>query len=235
MKKQAATSLFRGIAFIALAGGLVACAPSLQNSQWSGAELPKQTQVLFLHQAYDVRFDPGKDLLSPAEQKRLADFIAREDIGLYDEITLASGNGGDTKGAGLAARRSASVAAYLRSLHLKFAADSEAAAPNDQVTLSIGRYIVVPPQCPDWRKPSEDDPSNTPSSNLGCATETNLGLMVADPRDLVVGKDIAPSDADHNGYAVQRYRQDTFKVPHGAYERDPDTFAKGTGVDEKKK
>jgi len=94
--------------------------------------------------------------------------------------------------------------------------------------------VVMTPQCPDWRKPSEDDPSNTPSSNLGCATETNLGLMVADPRDLVVGKDIAPSDADHNDYAVRRYRQGTYKVPHSAFETTRDNFSKGTGIEEKK-
>lgn len=233
--KRRITSLFRGIAFVAFAGGLVACAPSLQNSQWSGAESPKHNQVLFLRQSYDVRFDPGKDSLSPAEKKRLADFIAREDIDLNDEITLASGNDGDTKNAGLAARRAASVAAYLRTFHLKSAADGERTAPADQVALSIGRYVVVPPQCPDWRKPSEDDPSNTPSSNLGCATETDLGLMVADPRDLVVGKDLAPSDADHSDYAVQRYREGKYKQPHDAYESTPDNFGPGTGIQDQKK
>lgn len=234
MKKQFAASLVLLLAGVSLAGALTGCAPSLQNSQWSGAESPKHNEVLFLHQTYDVRFDPGKDKLSPAEQKRLADFVANEDIGLYDEITLASGNGADANSASLAARRAASVAAYLRSLHLKSAPDSAVAAPADQVTLSIARYVVVTPQCPDWRKPSEDDPSNTPSSNLGCANETNLGLMVADPRDLVVGKDIAPSDADHSTYGVRRYRQGTYKQPHDAYEQTPDKFAPGTGIEEKK-
>jgi len=229
------TSLLAALAGIAIAGALAGCAPSLQNSQWSGAESPKHNQVLLLHQTYDVRFDPGKDALSPAEQKRLAEFVANEDIGHYDEITLASGNGADAKSAGLAARRAASVAAYLRGLHLKSAPDGVLAAPVDQVTISIARYVVVTPQCPDWRKPSEDDPGNTPSSNLGCANETNLGLMVADPRDLVVGKDLAPSDADHSDAAVQRYRQGKYKVPHDAYEATPDNFALGTGSQEQKK
>lgn len=233
MKKKFATSWLRAAATIAVAGGLAGCAPSVQDAQWSGAESPKHNQVLFLHQTYDVRFDPGKDKLSPAEQKRLADYIANEDISLYDEITVASGNG-DANAAGLAARRAASVATYLRSFHLKSAPDSVIAAPADQVTISIARYVVVTPQCPDWRKPSEDDPSNTPSSNLGCATETNLGLMVADPRDLVVGKDLAPSDADHSDYAVQRYRQGKYKQPDGAYETSPGSFAPGTGIEEKK-
>lgn len=224
----------RAAAVAALAIILGACAPSVQDAQWSGAESPKHNEVLFLHQSFAVHFEPGKEGLSPAEQKRLADFIADEDIGIYDDITLAAGGGGDAKSVALASRRQAAVAAYLRSLHLKSAPDAQSSAPADQVTLSIGRYVVMTPQCPDWRKPSEDDPSNTPSSNLGCATETNLGLMVADPRDLVVGKDIAPSDADHNDYAVQRYRQGTYKVPHSAFETTRDNFSKGTGIEEKK-
>jgi len=235
MKNRFATSLVLLLAGVSLAGGLTGCAPSLQNSQWSGAESPKHNQVLSLHQTYDVHFDSGKDKLSPAEQKRLADFIANEDIGHYDEISIASGDGGDAKSATLAARRAASVMAYLRGFHLKSAPDSALAAPVDQVTISIARYVVVTPQCPDWRKPSEDDPGNTPSSNLGCANETNLGLMVADPRDLVVGKDLAPSDADHNDAAVQRYRLGKYKVPHDAFESAPDSFAPGTGIQDQKK
>lgn len=216
----------------ALSGALAACAPSLQNSQWSGAESPKENQVLYLRQTYDVRFEAGKDTLSPAEQQRLSAFLAREEVGLNDEITLAAGSGGG-KEQNLGSRRAASVAGYLRALNLKPAADTAAGAPADHVTVVVGRYVVVPPQCPDWRKPSEDDPANTPSSNFGCATATNLGLMVADPRDLVSGKTPSGSDAEHNALAVQRYREGRIKMPHGAHEKVPDDFALGTGIQKK--
>jgi len=218
----------------ALALLLGACAPTLQDSQWSGAESPKENKVLYLRQTHDVRFEPGEAALSPAERQRLAAFLAHEEVGLYDEITLATGavNGAERN---LAARRAASVAAYLRANHLKSAADLEESAPADRVTVVVGRYVVVPPNCPDWRKPSEDDPSNTPSSNLGCASVTNLGLMVADPHDLVSGKPRAPADADQNDYAIQRYRQGYIKMPYGATEQKPGEFGKGPGVPEQKK
>lgn len=220
----------RLFAAILVAGPLAACAPSLTNSQWTDAQSPKENKVLFLRQTHDVRFDPGKDKLSAAELKTLEAFLAREEIDPNDDITLSVANAPDGKGNALSQRRQAAIANYLKSLHLKTALDGEGGAPVDQVTVVVGRYVVVPPNCPDWRKPSEDDPSNTSSSNLGCATETNLGLMVADPRDLVSGKPLAGADADHATNAVQRYRQGSYKQPHGAFETTPDSFAPGTGV-----
>jgi len=228
MKNRLAMS--RLLLAIGFASSLAACAPALQNSEWTEAESPKENKVIFLRESHDVRFDPGKDKLSAAELKGLDAFLAREEANPNDDITIAVANAPDGKGGALSARRQAAVAAYLGGLHLKAIPDGETGAPADQVTVVIGRYVVTPPQCPDWSKPSDDDPSNTPSSNLGCATETNLGLMVADPRDLVSGKPLAGSDADHNSYAIQRYRQGTYKVPSDAYEKTPGTFAPGTGV-----
>jgi pilus assembly protein CpaD len=224
--KNSISTVYR-LAALAFAAILAACAPTPKEAQWSGAESPKETKVMFLRQTLDVHFDPGKDVLSATEEKRIADFVAREDIGVYDDITLASGNA-DARGS-LATRRAQSVAAYLRTMHLKSAADDKAEAPSDQVSVVVGRYVVVPPNCPDWRKPSDDDPANTTSSNFGCATETNLGLMVADPRDLIEGKDPGPGDGEHAAYGVQRYRMGKVKMPHDGYE-SPDSFGPGTGV-----
>ena len=87
----------------AIAGLLAACAPTLQDSQWTGAEAPKENKVLYLRQTHDVRFEAGTDALSPAEQQRLAAFVAREDVGRSDEISLAAG--GDGREQTLASRR----------------------------------------------------------------------------------------------------------------------------------
>ena len=225
-----ATQIIRFTALGLLVGGLSACAPSVQDSQWTESESPKENKVLSLHQSFDVHFDAGKDSLSPAEKARLAAFLSREDIGYNDHITLAVAADDGGKDKGLAARRQTAVSAYLWSLHLRAAADPLGRAALDQVTVLVDRYVVVPPKCPDWRKPSEDDPSNTPSSNLDCANETNLGLMVADPADLVTGKSNPIADAEHSANSIQRYRQGYYKVPDGAYEKAPNEFAKGTGV-----
>jgi pilus assembly protein CpaD len=41
---------------------------------------------------------------------------------------------------------------------------------------------------------------------MGCSNEINLGLMVADPNDLVRGRPLAPADAERSALAVQKYR-----------------------------
>ncbi len=223
-------------AAVILAAAVSGCSLTPTDAQWTEADATvKENKVLFLRETYDVRFEPGAGGLSAEEQKRLGEFLDRSGIGIYDRITLAAAEDSGGTEPDLAARRQAAVAAYLRTRHLKSAADPASGAPRDQVTLVVGRYVVVPPHCPDWRKPSHDDPQNAPASNLGCATVTNLGLMVADPRDLIVGKEATGSDAENNAYAIQRYRQGYYKVPNNAYEKTQNEFAKGTGIPDEKK
>ena len=72
--------------------------------------------------------------------------------------------------------------------------------------LIVGRYLVVPPECPNWGKPSFRDPMNTLSSNFGCANQVNIGLMIADPGDLVRGKRLTPAMAGAAVLGIERYR-----------------------------
>jgi glycosyltransferase involved in cell wall biosynthesis len=58
----------------------------------------------------------------------------------------------------------------------------------------------------DWSRQSGTDFANLPHSNFGCATQTNLGLMVAEPRDLVRGRPLAPADGVREAEAIARYR-----------------------------
>ena len=49
---------------------------------------------------------------------------------------------------------------------------------------------------PQLAKSSAASRMNAPSSNFGCADTTNLCLMVADPRDLVIGRALGPAGAE---------------------------------------
>jgi pilus assembly protein CpaD len=51
----------------------------------------------------------------------------------------------------------------------------------------ISRSIAYVPGCPDWRQNSENSLGNNTSSNYGCAVNSNLAAMVANPEDLVRG------------------------------------------------
>ena len=70
-------------------------------------------------------------------------------------------------------------------------------------------YLVTLPPCPDWSRQSGTDFANLPHSNFGCATQTNLGLMIAEPEDLVRGRKLAPADGDprSRGHRALPHRQ----------------------------
>ncbi len=76
----------------------------------------------------------------------------------------------------------------------------------DRVRVTVERYIVTPPACPDWSKPVGEDSQNTPPPNFGCANTANLGMMVANPRDLVHGRSPGTSDGAAVSAAIKRYR-----------------------------
>ena len=65
---------------------------------------------------------------------------------------------------------------------------------------------MVLPGCPNWSRDPGFDPLNLPLSNLGCANAVNLGLMVADPGDLLPRRTLAPADATREAEAIVRYR-----------------------------
>jgi type IV pilus biogenesis protein CpaD/CtpE len=72
----------------------------------------------------------------------------------------------------------------------------------------VGRYVVTPPSCPNWEKPPGYDFNNTEDSNLGCATTTNLGLMLANPGDLTRSRNMSPGDGTTQARAVKNFRDD---------------------------
>lgn len=74
--------------------------------------------------------------------------------------------------------------------------------------VQIAYASVVSPRCPDWRpSPVTSYANMTYTPNIGCATHTNLGLMLADPRDLVSGEGDGTPDTSNTTRAVQQYRE----------------------------
>jgi pilus assembly protein CpaD len=47
------------------------------------------------------------------------------------------------------------------------------------------RFVAQPPPCGNWSTNLAEEPMNLPHPNLGCATQHNLGAMVANPADLL--------------------------------------------------
>lgn len=57
-----------------------------------------------------------------------------------------------------------------------------------EITLYVERHIVVPPNCGNWAVETTGNDINNASAHHGCSTIANLGLMIANPRDLIAGQ-----------------------------------------------
>lgn len=84
--------------------------------------------------------------------------------------------------------------------------DTSDALTRDGVDIVVDYASVVSPRCPDWRTSPVTTYSNTSQAGYGCATVTNLGLMVADPRDLEKGHGTTAQDTNRSSVVIQQYR-----------------------------
>jgi pilus assembly protein CpaD len=73
------------------------------------------------------------------------------------------------------------------------------------VRVVVSRSVAYVPNCPNWAR--QRGPSST-SSNYGCAINSNLAAMIADPNDLVLGQSgSVTGDANVSSKAIRVYRQ----------------------------
>jgi pilus assembly protein CpaD len=201
---------------LALLAALTAgCSASPEEAR--GTNAPKASQTRLVDRSLTLRFPRGTTRLSPSEVDRLAGFLREVELRRGELVVLGNG---DDRGPLGGARRT-QVAEQIRNagavpvqgVSPPRGAEGAAIDP-DTVIVSVPRHEVVPPACPDWSD-APDRVTNLPSSNFGCATATNLGLMVADPRDLVSGRVPGAADAAVAARSVQAYRRGKPSGPEG--------------------
>jgi pilus assembly protein CpaD len=175
------------------------CTPS--TSERTESENPKQLHVDFVRLRHVAAFTPGKPELASGEAQKLAAFFDSAAVGPQDHVYLESGS--DDR---LSTARVGRMVKEMDRKGIGAQTLPPGSVPADSMLVVVERYVVTPPNCPDWSGPAVGDHSNQPSSNFGCATATNFGLMVADPRDLVIGRDLGPQEGNAALYAIERYR-----------------------------
>ncbi len=212
----------------ALAIGLGACASSIgphHQAGWIEAGSPKELEVERARHRHAVYFETDRASIDGFERDRLLAFLDSVDLRPEDTVRLeghADERASDLYNLDLAARRVESVESFLGEhgvdiTHIQRSAygelnpertggTAEDWRANRRVELVVERHVVVLPPCPDWSRQSGTDFANLPHSNHGCAVRTNLGLMVAEPRDLERGRALAPADGVHAAEAVARHR-----------------------------
>lgn len=190
----------------AIAWALAACAPGA--AEYTKAEAPNQLQVEGSTSKFEIGFSAGSDRLAAAQGAHLDQLVSSGAIRPADRVAVAAGGP-----PGLAAARESAVASQLLRWGIVAETQPIAGMPPNRALVTVGRYAVTLPPCPNWSQPRANDFTNAPTSNFGCATAVNLGLMVASPADLVGGRQLAPADGKPAAAAVDRYLTDQVQLP----------------------
>lgn len=132
---------------------------------------------------YTLDVTTGANGLSYPEQRRLEGWFDAMDLRYGDRIAI------DDPLASEATRSAVAAIAARRGLILS----DTAPATQGYVTAGYARVVVTRskasvPGCPDWSSRNDFNPNNATSANYGCAVNSNLAAMVANPQHLLKGE-----------------------------------------------
>ena len=201
---------------------LAACRPAA--TEWTESEASKWIRLDNASVAINVRFAPGSAHLLPADAARLRTMAATGAIQPSDRVAVAVGGG-----PALAEARRDAISAALLSYGIVTSPSALAGVATNHAVVEVGRYLVTTPACPNWSKAPGADFTNSFPSNWACATQTNLGQMVANPSDLVIGQPLSPALGPTEVAAVDRYLTDKVKPPRASSSSSGGTGGGGGG------
>lgn len=184
---------------LAAALALGACGPVNRGLESVNQPVVQRTDYVF-----DVS---GADGLSSADERRLADWFDALDLRYGDRVSIDSHNGDNGTRDAIAA-----VVARYGLLLADTAPVTQGSDTLSGVRVVVSRSSAAVPNCPNWSRPAQPDFASSGMSNYGCATNSNLAAMVADPADLLHGRDVGDNDPQTITRAIQTYRD---KEPTG--------------------
>lgn len=162
---------------LSLGLALAGCGGMATNTTLESVHQPVVQRTNF---TLDLVTGPGG--LSLPEQRRLADWFEATGLRYGDRISL------DDPLASNATRAAVEAVASRFGLLLQGDAPVTPGHVNaGTVRVVVSRSVATVPGCPDWSSKSDSNLRNATSSNYGCATNSNLAAMVANPEHLVKG------------------------------------------------
>ena len=190
------------LGFVLLATTLAGCGhvPYDEPSRGvSAVNVPVLTRSEFV---FDAAAPDGS--LSPAESARLDGWFSSLGLSYGDSIYV------DGAYAGGARDDVARIAGRYGLLLSDGAPVTAGAVPPGTVRVVVSRTRAEVTNCPNWSEQSHPNFANRSMSNYGCAVNGNLAAMVANPEDLIHGRDGGSVvDAMTSSKAVRSYRSAT--------------------------
>ena len=191
----------------AVAAALASCGPPMKDFV---SAAPPDARVDVVRVQHDVSFAGDELYLSSNAARRLDEFLATLGLDAQDHVLVVDRDVASP----WSAQRAESVKLHLTQRQVAAAPAMAPAATQpkaDTVTVVVERYVVAPLDCPDWTQPRCSNSEIATHRNFGCADAYNLGQMVADKRDLAIGRTLGPADGEVAARAILQYRKDKTK------------------------
>ena len=193
----------RTLVILAIVPALSACLATAQDRHPNparGLEAVNQPVVTRTDYALDVAA-PGGSLPS-SEEARLDAWFSSLQLSYGDSIHV---DGAYAEGARADVARVAGRYGLLLSDGFPM---TNGAVPPGSVRVIVSRTRASVPGCPNWTVPAAPTNENASMSNFGCGVNSNLAAMVANPEDLIHGRDGGGvGDAQTATRAVEVYRK----------------------------
>lgn len=191
--------LTAALASVTLAG----CAGSLGTTNTS---MYSVHQPVVERTNFAIDLNSNGDSLSSTDESRLAEWFDALQLGYGDRVSVDHGQGYASK----AVLNSVSQVAADRGVLISDVAPVTAGqvAPG-MVRVIVTRSKASVPTCPDFTTDHDRNYNASNHSNYGCATNSNLAAMIADPEDLVRGRESKRLDSNSGKNAVNTYRTKT--------------------------
>lgn len=189
----------KNLILLALVGATAACGHTPQDQPDRGLAAVNVPVVARTDYVFHAAAPDGS--LAPGEVARLNAWFAGLDLGYGDSIYV------DGPTAELAYADVAQVAGNYGLLVSVGTPVTAGAVPPGMARVIVSRTRASVPNCPNWSVAAQPNFSNRTMSNFGCAVNSNLAAMVANPEDLVHGREGSPvGDALTGAKAVRSYR-----------------------------
>ena len=187
-------------ALLVLGAAASACGPAARDANTT---LYSVNQPVVQSTNYVLDLATGPDGVPPAELGRLEGWFQSLEIGYGDRIAVDEAGGYRD---GTVRESVAQVAARYGLLVSGDAPVTEGAVAPGTVRVVLSRTTASVPGCPNWGGQELGGRRST-SRNYGCATNSNLAAMIADPNDLVLGQaGSGTGDPASTTRAIRSYR-----------------------------
>ena len=183
---------------------MLSCVVGCSGSAKSNRSLNSIHQPVVKRAVYTFDVATAQGGLSPAEQGRLDGWFEAMQLSHGDQVALEDPSPYSKD----AVRAIIKSMVERRGLLLgETAPVTEGVIAREHVRVTLSRSSASVTGCPDWSGQSLINISNATSPNYGCATNSNLAAMIADPNDLIRGVDEIGNDPGSTSKSISAFRE----------------------------